>query len=264
MKPFIVTIIGLIPLINAQACNANNCARVVTGTRAGITPDVTSRRADCSSYMRTTVIPDTFTSTITTTVYTDVIPRTSSSFSQSTSLPPSPTRVPETKLPTAVPSYATQSCTSAQAYSSACSCWGITPAVTTLPAPTVVVTTTKYAEVGCVGARDCPFEGVNLFRCGDRTTNTFCTCLRAADRNGNGGGRRPLCVENRACNEVRTCSSSSDCGLDEGCVINYCCGRRGSRICLKFAPLACVNPTLPRAIFEERLEAAKGRGGEKV
>lgn len=40
-------------------CNADNCARAVTGTRSGKLPDETSRIADCSSFMLITVTPAT-------------------------------------------------------------------------------------------------------------------------------------------------------------------------------------------------------------
>ena len=48
--------IALVPSVLA-ACNADNCARAVTGTRSGKMPDVASRQADCSSFMRATVTP---------------------------------------------------------------------------------------------------------------------------------------------------------------------------------------------------------------
>lgn len=38
-------------------CGGDNCARQVTGTRPGLTP-ISSRRADCSNFMKTTVVPD--------------------------------------------------------------------------------------------------------------------------------------------------------------------------------------------------------------
>jgi hypothetical protein len=38
-------------------CSADNCARAVTGTRMGKRPDITSRAADCSSFMLATVTP---------------------------------------------------------------------------------------------------------------------------------------------------------------------------------------------------------------
>ena len=68
-----------------MTCNANNCARAVTGTRPGKTPAVTSRQSDCASFVRSTVDP---------------------------------------AVTTGLPSYAS-ACTSAGAYSSACACWGI-------------------------------------------------------------------------------------------------------------------------------------------
>lgn len=39
-----------------NGCNADNCARAVTGTRDGL-PPISSRKADCSSFMRATVTP---------------------------------------------------------------------------------------------------------------------------------------------------------------------------------------------------------------
>ena len=46
-----------------------------------------------------------------------------------------------TVVPTAVPTYAS-ACQNADRYASACSCWGITDAVTTAPQPTQTVTST--------------------------------------------------------------------------------------------------------------------------
>lgn len=39
-----------------NGCNADNCARAVTGTREGLLP-TSSRSADCSSFMLATVTP---------------------------------------------------------------------------------------------------------------------------------------------------------------------------------------------------------------
>jgi hypothetical protein len=50
---------GALATPNPTACNANNCARAVTGTRSGKMPDVTSRWADCSSFQQVTVTPAT-------------------------------------------------------------------------------------------------------------------------------------------------------------------------------------------------------------
>lgn len=92
---------------SSNGCNANNCARAVTGTRPGKTPSVTSREADCSSFMQTTVF-----------TYNGGSPSA-------------------TVTPTAVPAYASV-CSGEPgggeaAYSSACSCWGITATAVTSP-----------------------------------------------------------------------------------------------------------------------------------
>lgn len=43
-------------------CYADNCARAVTGTRSGIVPDISSRRADCSRFIETvTAAPECVT-----------------------------------------------------------------------------------------------------------------------------------------------------------------------------------------------------------
>jgi hypothetical protein len=46
-----------------------------------------------------------------------------------------------TEVPNAIPEYA-DNCVDAEEYSSACSCWGVTGSVTTVPVPTVTVTST--------------------------------------------------------------------------------------------------------------------------
>src|ERR1700722_601100 len=85
-------------LLQPRGCNANNCARAVTGTRPGKVPDVSSRKSDCSSFMATTVL-----------TYPDGRPWS-------------------TVTATAVPTYASACSTPispASAYASACSCWGV-------------------------------------------------------------------------------------------------------------------------------------------
>lgn len=44
-------------LVERGHCGGDNCARQVTGTRAGLTP-ISSRQADCSSFMVATVVPE--------------------------------------------------------------------------------------------------------------------------------------------------------------------------------------------------------------
>lgn len=55
MKSFAV-LASLVAIVAAN-CGGDNCARQVTGTRAGLL-DITSRKADCSHFMTTTIVPD--------------------------------------------------------------------------------------------------------------------------------------------------------------------------------------------------------------
>ncbi|KAK8084419.1 hypothetical protein PG997_005690 [Apiospora hydei] len=150
MKSVLITA-ALLPLASAGAvfkprnnnngCNADNCARAVTGTRRG-PESMSSFRQDCTSFMSTTVTPPMSTVIVTTTADScdeeeDVAPQTLLK------------RVQEkraeavTVFPTAVPTYAS-ACSGAVRYSSACSCWGVTAAVTTAPTPVITVTITVY------------------------------------------------------------------------------------------------------------------------
>ncbi|KAK3940179.1 SSCRP protein [Diplogelasinospora grovesii] len=88
----------------SNGCNSNNCARAVTGTRAGKKPDVTSRQSDCSTFMTTTVTIDDWGHPIATITNCEV---------------PAYATACDNPNPTA-------------AYSSACSCWGITAGTTTV------------------------------------------------------------------------------------------------------------------------------------
>ncbi|KAF7563326.1 hypothetical protein G7046_g787 [Stylonectria norvegica] len=119
-------------LVEKRVCAGDNCKRQVTGTRAGLLA-ITSRQADCSSFMQATVVPDVFTTTVTVTVGSDDVAQ--------------PAKKPDveargaTQLPTAIPAYAS-SCTNAVDYSAACSCWGIRASTTTVPQVTSTATIT--------------------------------------------------------------------------------------------------------------------------
>ncbi|KAG5944206.1 hypothetical protein E4U59_007507 [Claviceps monticola] len=111
-------------------CGGDNCARQVTGTRKGLEP-LSSRKEDCSSFMRTVVAPEATTITVTVTVD----PGEPVSLTRHAIDYRAPTEAPS------VPIYAS-SCKNAHKYSSACSCWGITPASTVGPVPTETRTVT--------------------------------------------------------------------------------------------------------------------------
>jgi len=114
-------------------CGGDNCARQVTGTRPGLTP-IESRKADCTSFQTTTVIPEPTTTTVTVTVDADAPAK----FKRANGAV-APRQA--TEVPTAVPAYAS-SCDTNTKYASACACWGITAGVTTAPQETVTVTST--------------------------------------------------------------------------------------------------------------------------
>ncbi|KAF9877146.1 hypothetical protein CkaCkLH20_05412 [Colletotrichum karsti] len=159
-------------LADAQ-CNANNCARAVTGTRHGPATQAL-RRADCSSYQRTTytifsntesiiltTLSSTFTRTVapttvtvTTTVTPFVLPTVTIDFPE----PPVITAFSEPErrdlgdldarqlVPSfkPIPFYAS-ACDGSLAYKSACSCWGITATATFITLPgTTTVSRTSY------------------------------------------------------------------------------------------------------------------------
>lgn len=97
-------------LLERAPCKADNCARAVTGTAViPGKPNPTARREDCSSFMTTTVFTDGAGATVSA----------------------------RTALAT-VPSYASPCTTGSPqlAYASACSCWGVTPTIIAVPAPT--------------------------------------------------------------------------------------------------------------------------------
>ncbi|KAG6009466.1 hypothetical protein E4U21_002381 [Claviceps maximensis] len=120
-------------------CGGDNCARQVTGTRKGLIP-LSSRKEDCSNFMRTTIVPDATTITVTVTVEPDEpvsLTKRGIEYRAATDV-----------TNAAVPSYAS-SCKKEGKYASVCSCWGITPVLTTAPVPTethTVTVTLDYCE----------------------------------------------------------------------------------------------------------------------
>ncbi|KAH8906885.1 hypothetical protein BR93DRAFT_968445 [Coniochaeta sp. PMI_546] len=138
--------------------NANNCLRAVRSSGA-----LASHSADCASYLKTTVTPTTIYQTLTISVTpTSTVPATTTTeilesvtiTTQSTLLETSITTTGTTSTTvisqvltilgkraatSKIPSYAS-ACSNAAAYSSACSCIGVTPTTTTAAAPETSVT----------------------------------------------------------------------------------------------------------------------------
>ncbi|KAH7325582.1 hypothetical protein B0I35DRAFT_507970 [Stachybotrys elegans] len=124
----------------AEKCNANNCARAVTGTRLGPAV-VATHQADCSSVMAVTVTPST--STLYTTVTETTTVATETSFITTHFVKRTEVAEP------AVPTYAS-ACADLAAYSSACSCWGIKPWTVTAEVPSTTVTVTETVSTTAI------------------------------------------------------------------------------------------------------------------
>ncbi|RFU82101.1 lipase/esterase family protein [Trichoderma arundinaceum] len=136
---FVATAMAGVRKRTDNGCNADNCARAVTGTRDGLLP-ITSRQSDCSSFMLATVTPAATTTTITITVDPEITPKAKRDVGNYDAV---------TVYPTAIPDYA-DPCEGVATYSSACSCWGITAATTTAAQPTkteIVTVTQEYCEL---------------------------------------------------------------------------------------------------------------------
>ncbi|KAL8366445.1 hypothetical protein RB595_004975 [Gaeumannomyces hyphopodioides] len=191
-------------VVVADGCNANNCARAVTGTRDKI-PSLETRRADCSAFMLATVTPATVTTT--TTISVIVSKSTTSTSTTTTTISTTTTtgildRRQATVVPSIVPAYAS-ACPNAAAYRSACSCWGITARTTTVDAPSSTASTTAtetatvtVTEVATATATDvakvcaAPAAPCDLSRPDKCCTLTCCrlggqTQARCTDNQGN-------------------------------------------------------------------------------
>lgn len=146
--------------LTRAACNADNCARAVTGTQKGLAFQSTAK-ADCSSFFKATVFPTTVTKTEYTTVFPSTTTQTvvaatvseqstvypfterplttvttvSQTTTFSTAIVTSTSLIPGIRLykrddaqesicvPSLVPTYAS-ACSGVVRYSSACSCFG--------------------------------------------------------------------------------------------------------------------------------------------
>lgn len=132
----------------SSVCFADNCLRGIRGTRLNAKPPLTSRLADCSSFMQATITPDplsvypspNFPDLYSKITSTTTITATTVTITASPILPLKLELRQETEVPTEIPSYATY-CSGPSAYSSGCSCAGITQTTLTAPTPT----NTEYA-----------------------------------------------------------------------------------------------------------------------
>lgn len=195
--------------IQRRGCNADNCARAVTGTRYAADVQA-SHRADCSSFMSVTVTPaaPTTTTTITPTSYSvvgsnakrtagpAVVPiagreqkRAEDYAALFSPNPALSTTVPTvtapaiaarqiTQVPDVVPIYAS-ACSGTARYSSACSCAGITASTTYAPTP-ATVTSTVYAAPSIIPVCD-PANNYGLNYIGGNLDNAAILANAALD-----------------------------------------------------------------------------------
>ncbi|PMD37155.1 hypothetical protein L207DRAFT_599483 [Hyaloscypha variabilis F] len=194
---------ALSSIFKRTGCNANNCLRQIRGTDVNLQPPLTSRESDCSTFMITTVTPATYTATTTVTI-TTVVPPAKRDVDSAPLVAPRQVTV----SPTTYPAYATD-CPSYSAYSSACSCIGITPTVTTVPTPTTTTTVTAYQTISpyqCSPANYQPCGG----SCGG-------ICLPT---NADGFG---ICQVDSDCAGRPSCSTDADC--PGGYCLNDACGQ---------------------------------------
>ncbi|MCJ1245337.1 hypothetical protein MMC30_002541 [Trapelia coarctata] len=138
MKVIFGLLLSLMPAaLAAGKCNADNCARAVTGTRRG--PSFApSAQADCSSFLlQTSTGPS-----VTVTEFTYITTTVGGPTEPASIVPRNPVVETPPPAPKAIPAYASP-CSGSVRYSSACSCYGITAETITVPAGTTTTVLTK-------------------------------------------------------------------------------------------------------------------------
>jgi len=244
-------------------CNADNCARAVTGT---FRAQQSSRLQDCSSFQRVTVTPATrfvpeapispgtawltppSSSTVTETASTSTV------YVTTTAGPAQRKRfaVEEvndlavrqvTVVPSAVPTYAS-ACSGSARYSSACSCAGVTRITVTASTP-LTTTTSSPTTTSTILYQPCTNTG--SYSCSTRG----CYCFLAA----RGGG---ICLSpDQTC--ANACKSDADCaynGQGSFCVLGNSCND-GSSCSNPPEAAGCLNGASAKRLFRKRLPGEK-------
>ncbi|EPE25686.1 hypothetical protein GLAREA_01598 [Glarea lozoyensis ATCC 20868] len=206
----------------ATSCNADNCARAVTGTAKGAA-QVASAKADCAAFLATTVTPSATTVFITTTIT------------------PAPTVI--AKRAATVPVYAS-ACSGTVRYSSACSCFGVVPSTFTAPTPTVTsIVTATATPPTCPGSTcDAGIENCQ--------NNENCYCFTGASTSG-------FCGANAICASLKPCATDVECGGSSICAIGSCCVTDESVLPGVCLTATCDNPSA-KLRFAARARRAVG------
>ncbi|KAJ0414922.1 hypothetical protein BJY00DRAFT_318324 [Aspergillus carlsbadensis] len=191
----------------------------------GFNPPVSSRRADCSRYQRTTITPAP--TTLTTTVATETITVTVTGVqgpADRRSIDPQNDRLARRQTP-AIPTYLHPPCNQPGVYASACACIGIPPSTTTYISVTATTTTTVTVPptpttFSCQPpGGTCPIY--NSATCGLGQFN-LCSCTQDADG-------ELFCAVAWTCQNMVLCTVNADCAQGERCHSLNCCPSAGGR-----------------------------------
>lgn len=209
----------------AQACKKDTCYNIIA-TQGRNNPTLASRRADCSSILRSLLDDRTVTTTqfqTTSTTTTTVITSTSTAittniaYGKRDNALEKEEQLAELAIRDKIvikgqrPAYATTACTSNTDYAIACLCFGIKPLTQSTLTKTIMTvatfttistsTETKTTTTGTTTVKAVPTSCTD-----DEKTfceNDGCTCYVSKKRQG------PTCVDNFKC---------STCNTDECCV----------------------------------------------
>ncbi|KAF3931026.1 hypothetical protein ABW20_dc0103187 [Dactylellina cionopaga] len=293
---FITLVAQGLALVNATSCSPNNCARAVTGTSSGCKIPVASRRADCSSVQRYTVVPAASTTTVYTTItpatvsvtQTSVVTKTSGTIT--VTLPAAAKNKRDVKIdrrqavvtPSSFPTYA--------------SAFAPPPATvtTTFTGTTIVTSTTVVPEttvsVCPVGLTKCPdatqctdllTDPQNCNTCGNKCpTGSECragscqsqapscttTCTGPSQKCGAAGSTcfcLPILEGGSTCISGASgcgtlCNSSAECPNGHSCYGGSCChvGTAFAGACVMVSN--CPSLTTPTRIFRVKLGRSAG------
>ncbi|KAF4624962.1 hypothetical protein G7Y89_g13209 [Cudoniella acicularis] len=218
-------------VVRQSDCSQDNCYREVLGTNANIMPVLTSRMADCSSFMSTTITPPPTTTTVT--VLASAVAKREVKIRQAV------------VLTSTVPAYASPFCPAATSYASACSCGGATAYTTVAATPTVTVyataTPAACATTCSSGCTDLTSDDNNCGACGNICgTGLICgqsvcvspTIYDCTNTGGACGGTcggtcfdditgQGYCKVNLPCAGLISCVTGADCASTI-CLSNAC------------------------------------------
>lgn len=212
-------------------CNADNCARAVTGTVAGQPVSASRVGTDCASFQKVTVYPSAVTVTTS---------------SGSTSATITPSLSGTTVFPTNVPPYVASACSSGNAissrFASACSCAGATKVTSTAATPTVTIVVPKPSMPGTQCPTGLSGSQGTLYRCDQNAQDgQTCYCFQNVDGNN-------YCGESSGCGNA--CVTNADCGAGNYCAADTYCGYNA---CIPGNYYqACVNGGSPARLFKKQ------------